>query len=40
MKTSGDHPNFGIIKIGQNTEKSPGDLKDLLSHKLQWKTIS
>ena len=23
-RTSGDHPNKGIIKIGQNTEKSPG----------------
>ena len=23
--TSGDHPNYSIIKIGQNTEKSPGD---------------
>ena len=22
--TSGDHPNDSIIKIGQNTEKSPG----------------
>ena len=25
-KTSGDHPNYNIIEIGQNTEKSPGDL--------------
>ena len=24
-RTSGDHPDYGIIKIGQNTEKSPGD---------------
>ena len=23
---SGDHPNDSINKIGQNTEKSPGDL--------------
>ena len=23
---SGDHPNYCIIEIGQNTEKSPGDL--------------
>ena len=22
-KTSGDHPNYNIIKIGQNTEESP-----------------
>ena len=24
---SGDHPNYCLIKIGQNTEKSPGDLR-------------
>ena len=28
-ETSGDHPNYSIIKIGQNTEKSPGDLRRL-----------
>ena len=28
-RTSGDHPNDSIIKIGQNTEKSPGDLRRL-----------
>ena len=27
--TSGDHPNYSIIEIGQNTEKSPGDLRRL-----------
>ena len=21
-----DHPNYSIVKIGQNTQKSPGDL--------------
>ena len=26
-KTSGDHPNDKIVEIGQNTKKSPGDLK-------------
>ena len=26
---SGDHPNYSIIKIGQYTEKSPGDWKRL-----------
>ena len=26
-KTSGDHPNDSIIENGQNTEKSPRDLK-------------
>ena len=28
-RTSGDHPDYSIIKIGQNTEKSPGDLRKL-----------
>ena len=28
-RTSGDHPNYNIIKIGQNTEKSHEDLKKL-----------
>ena len=36
-ETSRDYPYYNIIKIGQNTEKSPGDL---LSLKLQWETIS
>ena len=26
-RTSGDHPNYCSIKKGQNTEKSPGDLR-------------
>ena len=26
-RTSGDHPNYSIIENGQNTEKSPGDLR-------------
>ena len=26
-RASRDHPDFNIIKIGQNTEKSPGDLR-------------
>ena len=25
----GDNPNYSFIKIGQNTEKSPGDLRKL-----------
>ena len=29
-KTSGDHPNYLIIEIGQNTEEIPGDLKRLV----------
>ena len=24
-----EHPDYGIVKIGQNTEKSPGNLKRL-----------
>ena len=28
-ETSGDHPNYSIIEIGQNTEKSSGDLRRL-----------
>ena len=28
-RTSGDHPNYCIIEIAQNTEKSPRDLKRL-----------
>ena len=28
-RTSGYHPDYSIIKIGKNTEKSPGDLKRL-----------
>ena len=28
-RTSGDHPNNNIIEDGQNTEKSPGDLRRL-----------
>ena len=26
-RSSRDHPDYSIIKIGQNTEKSPGDLR-------------
>ena len=26
---SGDHPNDSIVEIGQNTKKSPGDLRRL-----------
>ena len=27
--TIGDHPNYSIIKIGQNTEKSPENFRKL-----------
>ena len=29
-RTSGDHPNYNIFEIGQNTEKSPGVLRKLV----------
>ena len=35
--TIGDHPNCYIIKSGQNTEKSPGDLRRLAVTKTQVK---
>ena len=28
-KTCREHPNYGTVEIGQNTEKSPGDLRKL-----------
>ena len=28
-RVNGDHPNYNIVEIGQNTEKSPGDLRRL-----------
>ena len=28
-RTCEEHPSYGIIKIGQNTEKCPGDLRKL-----------
>ena len=30
-RTSGDHPDYNIFKIDQNTEKSPGDLMRLVA---------
>ena len=26
-RTSGDYPKYSIVKIGKNTEESPGDLR-------------
>ena len=46
--TSGDYPNYSIIKFNQNTEKSPGDMKRLAVTQtpveihqlmLMWKTL-
>ena len=28
-RPGGDHPNHSVIENGQNTEKSPGDLRKL-----------
>ena len=30
---SRDHPNYNIVEYGQNTEKSPGDLRRLADTK-------
>ena len=29
-RKSGDHTNYCLIKVGQNTEESPGDLRKLV----------
>ena len=48
-RRSGDHPNYCIIKIGQNTEKDPGDLRWIAATQtpvkdnqltLMWKTFN
>ena len=31
-RTSGDHPNYSIVAIGQNTKKSPGNLWETCYH--------
>ena len=33
--TSGDNPNYSIAEFSQNTEKSPGDLRRLMSLRLK-----
>ena len=33
--TSRDHPDYNIVKIGQNTEESPGYLRGLMLLRLQ-----
>ena len=33
-RTSGDYPNYSIIENGQNTEKSPEDLRRLAVTKI------
>ena len=47
-RTNGDHPNYSIVEIGRNTEKSRGDLRRLAviqipvrNHQetLVWKTL-
>ena len=39
-RTSRDYPNYSIVEISQNTEKSPGDLCKLESLRLQGKNIN
>ena len=36
-RTSGGHLNYTIVRIGQNTEKSPGDWSWLVVTQTQWK---
>ena len=44
-RASGDHSNYHIVEIGQNTEKSPGDLRRFATpgknHQLMlvWETL-
>ena len=41
-RTSGDYSDYSIVEIGQNTEKSPGDLRlavtqtQVANHQLVW----
>ena len=37
MRTSGDRSNYCIIKIGQNTEMSPGDMRRIADTQTQVK---
>ena len=39
-RTSGDHSNYSIVENGQNTEKSPGDLRRLAVTQTPVKAIS
>ena len=39
-RASGDHSNCSIIKIGKNTEKSPGDMRRLGISQCPARTIS
>ena len=39
QRTSRDHRNYSIIKIGQNTEKDPGDLRKHKKNKLKLATV-
>ena len=38
QRTSGNHPDYSIIKIGQNNEMSPGDLRRFVNLLPQWTT--
>ena len=39
-KTSRDHPNYDRVNTGQNTEKSPGDLRRLAATKTVYERLS
>ena len=39
-RTSGDHPNYSIVEIDQNTQKSSVDLKRLAVTQAQVETIN
>ena len=39
-KASRGHPNYSIVKIGQNIEKKPGDLKRLVFIRTPVKALS
>ena len=38
-RMSGDHPNYRIVEIGQNTEKSPEDLRKFTVTQISVKNI-
>ena len=38
--TSRDHPNYSSVTIGQNTEKSPGDLRRLAANETWCEKLS
>ena len=35
-----NHPDYSIVDVGQNTQKSPGELRSMLSLRIQWNATS